>query len=75
MRILTPKSEAEETHLCTCYLYYPKASKQNNLNFSDRRFFPFVHLIWEYFREFLRKFEPSFWDTQGLWGNLFMKKT
>jgi hypothetical protein len=55
MRILTPKNEAEGTNLCTCYLYYPKASKQNNLNFSDRRFFPFVHLLWEYLREFLRK--------------------
>jgi hypothetical protein len=32
-------------------------------------------LICEYFREFLNKFERPQWDTQGVGGNLFMKKT
>jgi hypothetical protein len=32
----------EKMYLYANYYYYPKVSKRNNENFSDRRFFPFA---------------------------------
>jgi hypothetical protein len=35
IRLLTPESELEGKNLYICFLYYPKVTKQNYLNFSD----------------------------------------
>jgi hypothetical protein len=42
IRLLTHESELEGKNLYIRFLYYPKVTKLNFLNFSDCRFFPFA---------------------------------
>ncbi len=84
IRLQTPWSELAGKNLYICLLYQPKASKQNDYNFSAWRFFPFATGVndtsgkpWaaNISANFRKNSKRPQWYNQRLGGNWFKKKT